>query len=131
MPSAKKRRVTVRRAEAGASDPIQKARQAGIREGRELARVEHKKAERAMIARVKADERTIRDEVMARMEKEIEDLQERLRVMERQKAGPNSKPQRRRDSADKWDKQHETKEWIAPFDEDDTQIRRRGGPLDP
>ena len=125
MPNAK-RRVQVRRAKTGASDPIERARQAGIKEGKAQAKADYKKAERAAVARAKADERAVRDEAMARMEKEIEDLTERCRALERRSTtvGEDRKP--RREKADKWIKQHETKEWIAPFNEEDTQeVRQR------
>ncbi len=131
MPNAK-RRVQVRRAEPGAHDPIERARQAGIKEGREQAKEDYKKAEAAAVARAKADERAVRNEVMERMEKEIEDLEERCRVLERQKAGPDRSKPRRKEKASPWDKQHDNQEWIAPFNEDDTQLepnvdpRRRG-----
>ena len=114
MPS---RRVIVRRAEAGANDAVQVARQAGIREGRELARADYGRAMAAAVARAKADERAVRNEAMMRMEQEIEDLTERCRILERQAAGSDRKP-RREKAGGPWVKQHETKEWIAPFDED-------------
>jgi protein-disulfide isomerase-like protein with CxxC motif len=108
MTSEKKRRVTVRRPESGASDPIQKARQAGIREGRALAKAEYERAMAAAVARAKADERAVRDEVMALMEKEIEDLTLRCAQLEKGKSAPTLKV---------WTSDN-SKDWIAQFDED-------------
>lgn len=108
MPSEKKRRVTVRRPEVGSNDPIQKARQAGIREGREMARAEYEKATAATVARVKADERAVRDEALSRMEKEIEDLTLRCAQLEKGAQGATMKV---------WTSNN-SKDWIAQFDED-------------
>ena len=125
MPKEKKRRVTVRRAEAGASDPIQKARQAGIREGREQARAEYAIAMAAAVKTAKADEQAIRSEVMGRMEKEIEDLTLRCQALEL-KAGNLIEKTKEWTSSNT-----DSKEWIAQFDEEEERVVRRGGPLDP
>ena len=125
MPNEKKRRVTVRRAEAGTNDPIQKARQAGIREGREQARAEYALAMAAAVKTAKADEQAVRSEVMGRMEKEIEDLTLRCQALELQKGGLIEKTR-------EWTSGNtDSKEWIAQFDEEEERIVRRGGPLDP
>lgn len=116
MPS--KRRVTVRRAEPGENDPIQKARQAGIREGRELAKADYQRAMAAAVARAKADERAVRDEVMARMEKEIEDLTLRCGILEQQR---DNRPEGQKPTH--WTSNN-SKEWIAQFDEDEVTNTR-------
>jgi hypothetical protein len=124
MPNGK-RRVQVRRTEPGANDPTQQARKAGILEGRAEAKAQYVEAISAAVLRAKADERAIRSEVMKRMEKEIEDLTARCAALEAKlRSGETviiAEPVRDWHAKD-------TKEWIAPFDEDETQVRRQRRP---
>lgn len=119
MPTAKKRRVTVRRAEAGAHDPLRQAFDKGILEGRARSKAEYVRIIAAAVDRAKADERAVRDEIMVRMEKEIEDLTLRCAVLEQQRdnRSEGQKPQ-------SWSKQ-DNREWIAQFDEDNDSMPDR------